>query len=93
MSLSNYSFMWATSADVLNMVLAISVGVVSFVLVFVLFYLVLVLRDLSFTTQSVRRITDDVQKYIQTPVKIAMDVYKGIANTLEWVEKKTKKKK
>jgi Na+-transporting methylmalonyl-CoA/oxaloacetate decarboxylase gamma subunit len=85
--------MWESSADILNMVLAISVASVSFVLLFVLFYLILVLRDMSFTTQSVRKITDDVQKYIQTPVKIAMDVYKSISSTLEWVDKKTSKKK
>jgi len=85
--------LWATSSDVLNMTLAIGVGAVCFLLLFVLFYLILILRDFSFTSKHVRDTTETINTYVKTPVRVAMDVYKGISSVMGWVEKKTKRKK
>ena len=83
--------MWRTSADVLNMVLSISTGAVSLFLVFALFYLVLVLRDVSFTSHRVRDWSKQVDEYIRVPMKIVAEVYKHVMDVLEWGEKKSKK--
>lgn len=83
--------MWGTSADVLNMSLAIGVGAVCFVLLFVLFYLVIILRDVSYTSKHIRDTAKMIHDYIETPVKVAMDVYKGIRDVMGWVEGKKKK--
>lgn len=84
--------MWETSADILNMTLAIGVGAVCFLLLFVLFYLILVLRDASFASRHIRDTAKQIQDYVQTPVRVAMDVYKGIRDVMGWVDKKKKKK-
>ncbi|GEM_PF-6714009 len=85
--------MWETSADVLNMSLAIGVGAVSVVLVFLIFYLILVVRDLSYASKHIRDTAKQIHDYVQTPVKIAMEVYKGIRDVMGWVEGSGKKKK
>lgn len=84
--------MWETSADVLNMSLAIGVGAVSFVLVFLIFYLILVVRDLSYASKHIRETAKQIHDYVQTPVKIAMEGYKAIRDVMGWVEKKSKRK-
>lgn len=84
--------MWETSADVLNMSLAIGVGAVSFVLVFLIFYLILVVRDLSFASQHIRETAKQIHDYVQTPVKIALEGYKAIREVMGWVERKGKRK-
>ena len=76
--------LWETSADVLNMSLAIGVGAVCFILVFVLFYLILILRDLSYASRHIRDTAKVVNDYVRTPVKVAMDVYKGIKDVMGW---------
>ncbi|MDP3975744.1 MAG: hypothetical protein Q8P95_02395 [bacterium] len=80
--------MWETSADVLNMILAIGVGAVCFVLIFVLFYLVLVLRDLSYASRHVRDTTQAINDYVRTPMKIALEAYKGVRDVMGWVEER-----
>jgi hypothetical protein len=87
----NFSVMWETSVDVLNMVLAISVGAVSFVLIFVLFYLVIVLRDVSFTSHRIKRWSEAVDEYIRVPMKIAGEVYKQVMDVMDTGGKKKKK--
>lgn len=82
--------MWETSADVLNMSLAIGVGAVSLVLVFVLFYLLLILRDISYTSKHIRETAETIHHYVETPVRVAMDIYKGIRDIMGWVEGKKK---
>lgn len=84
--------MWETSSDILNMSLAIGVGAVCFVLLFVLFYLVIVLRDLSYTSKHIRDTAKMIHDYIETPVRVAMDVYKGIRDVMGWVDGKKKKR-
>ena len=83
--------MWETSADVLNMILAIGVGAVCFILVFVLFYLVLILRDVSYTSKHVRDTAEQIHTYVQTPVRVAMDIYKGISSVMGWMNGGKKK--
>ena len=83
--------LWATSGDVLNMSLAIGIGAVCFLLLFVLFYLIVILRDVSFTTRHVRDTAETIHNYVQTPVRVAMDVFKGVRDVMGWVEKKGKK--
>lgn len=80
--------LWATSADVLNMSLAIGIGAVCFLLLFVLFYLIMILRDFSFTSKHIRDTAETVENYIKTPVRVAMDVYKGVTDVMGWVGKK-----
>lgn len=86
--------LWETSSDVLNMSLAIGVGAVSFLLLFVLFYLILILRDFSYTSKHVRDTAEVVNNYIRTPVRVAMDIYKGVSGVMGWIGggKKSKKK-
>ena len=84
--------MWDTSADVLNMSLAIGVGAVCFVLIFVLFYLVLILRDFSYTSKHIRDTAEVINNYVRTPVRVAMDIYNGVKDVMGWVNG-TKKKK
>jgi len=84
--------MWETSADVLNMSLAIGVGAVCFVLVFALFYLVLILRDVSYTSKHVRDTAEQIETYVKTPVRVAMDIYKGISSVMGWMNGDKKKK-
>lgn len=85
--------LWATSADVLNMSLAIGIGAVCFLLLFVLFYVILILRDVSYTTKSVRDTAETIHDYVQTPVRVAMDIFKGVQDVMGWVDKKTGRKK
>lgn len=85
--------LWASSADVLNMSLAIGIGAVCFLLLFVLFYLILILRDFSYTSKHVRDTTETINTYIKTPVRVAMDVYKGVQEVMGWVSGKGKRKK
>ena len=84
--------MWESSADILNMSLAIGVGAVCFVLLFVLFYLVIILRDVSYTSKHIRDTAKMIHDYVETPVRVAMEVYKGIRDVMGWVEGKKKKK-
>lgn len=83
--------MWETSADVLNMSLAIGVGAVCFVLVFALFYLVLILRDVSYTSKHVRDTAEQIETYVKTPVRVAMDIYRGISSVMGWMNGDKKK--
>ena len=85
--------MWDTSADVLNMSLAIGVGAVCFVLIFVLFYLVLILRDFSYTSKHIRDTAEVINNYVRTPVRVAMDIYNGVKDVMGWVNGTKKKKK
>jgi len=85
--------MWETSSDVLNMSLAIGVGAVCFLLVFVLFYLILILRDLSYTSKHVRDTAEAVQNYLRAPVRVAMDIYRGIRDVMGWATGGKKGKK
>jgi len=85
--------MWDTSADVLNMSLAIGVGAVCFLLIFVLFYLVLILRDFSYTSKHIRDTAEVINNYVRTPVRVAMDIYKGVKDVMGWVSGSPKKKK
>jgi len=80
--------MWETSADILNMSLAIGVGAVCFLLLFAIFYLILILRDFSYTSKHVRDTAKAVNDYVKTPVRIAMEVYKGVKDVMGWFEKK-----
>lgn len=80
--------MWETSADILNMVLAIGVGACSFLLVFVLFYLIMILRDLNYTSMHVRETAEQLEAYVKAPVRIAMDVYRGVREVMGWFDKK-----
>lgn len=84
--------LWATSADVLNMSLAIGVGAVCFLLLFVLFYLIIILRDVSYTSKHVRDTAETIHTYVQTPVRVAMDVYHGIQDVMGWMGGSKKKK-
>jgi len=85
--------LWATSGDVLNMSLAIGVGAVCFLLLFVLFYLIMILRDVNYTTRHIRDTAQTIHDYVQTPVRVAMDVFKGVRDVMGWVEGKGKKSK
>ena len=79
--------MWETSADVLNMSLAIGIGAVSFLLVFAVFYLILILRDVSYTTHHIRETVETVETYVKTPARVAWDIYRGIRDVMGWVKK------
>lgn len=85
--------LWETSSDVLNMSLAIGVGAVCFLLIFVLFYLVLILRDFSYTSKHIRDTAEVINNYVRTPVRVAMDIYKGVKDVMGWVSGSKKKKK
>ncbi|MDP2691610.1 MAG: hypothetical protein Q8O95_04390 [bacterium] len=83
--------LWETSGDVLNMSLAIGVGAVCFLMLFVLFYLILILRDLSYTSKHVRDTAETIENYVKTPVRVAMDVYSGIKGVMGWFGGEKKK--
>lgn len=85
--------MWETSADVLNMSLAIGVGAVCFLLLFVLFYLIVILRDVSYTSKHVRDTAEAIHNYVQTPVRVAMEIFKGVQDVMGWMDGKRKKGK
>jgi len=85
--------LWETSSDVLNMTLAIGVGAVCFVLIFVLFYLVLILRDFSYTSKHIRDTAEVINNYVRTPVRVAMDIYKGVKDVMGWMTPKKRRKK
>ncbi|MDF2379729.1 MAG: hypothetical protein P1V18_05970 [Candidatus Gracilibacteria bacterium] len=79
--------MWESSSDILNMVLAIGVGACSFLLVFVLFYLIMILRDFSYTSMHVRETAEQLETYVKAPVRIVMDVYRGVKDVMGWFDK------
>ena len=84
--------MWSTSADILNMSLAIGIGAVCFLLLFALFYLIVILRDISYTSRHIRDTAHTIHDYVKTPVRVVMDIYKGVSDVMGWVGKKGGKK-
>ncbi len=61
--------MFATSEDVLNMSLAIGFIVLVIFLSILIFYAILILRDVSRTTQKVEEVVDQVYKTITEPLR------------------------
>ena len=62
--------MIATTQDILNLVLAIGVGLVSVFLCMVLYQLIFILHDLGETTKAVKHAARQVDDLIVQPTKI-----------------------
>lgn len=63
-----------TSADILNIVLAVGFGVLTTLLAVVLFQLIFILRDLGEASRLLRRTAEAVQEMILQPLQLVKTV-------------------
>jgi hypothetical protein len=85
--------MFETSGDILNLVLAISIGFVGFFLSFLLFYLVLAVRDVNYVTRKARKIAEAFDAYIKTPTQAVLAFTEKLKTITQLLEKYNKKRK
>lgn len=74
--------MFATSQDLLNLTLAVGFGVLTIFLAIVLFYLAVVLRDLSQTTQAVKHAAQQIDDLIIAPTRLISFLFEKIRTLL-----------
>ena len=85
--------MFATSADVLNVSLAIGVIILTIFLSILIFYGILVLRDMSKSSEKVNDLVEKTHKTITAPLKlIDLAVEKAQPYIEAAIEKMMKKK-
>ncbi len=88
--------MFETSGDILNIAIALSVAFVAFFLSFLIFYLIMAMRDINFVTRKAKIIADKVDSYITSPAKAVIaltEKLKLITHFLEHHKKKENSKK
>lgn len=84
--------MFATSADVLNICLAIGVIILTIFLAILLFYGILVLRDVSKSTERLNDLTEKLHKTITAPLKLVDYLVAKAEPLMETAVEKVKKK-
>lgn len=85
--------MFSTSGDILNLVLAVSIGFVAFFLSFLLFYAILIVRDVNFTTRKVRQMTETINEYVSKPAKAVIALTEKLKLITHFLENYGRKKK
>lgn len=86
--------MFATSGDILNMSLAIGFILLVIFLCIMVFYAILILRDISRVVEDVEEVTGKVRTSIVEPLKamdFVIDKAKPYVETILEAKKKTKK--
>lgn len=78
--------MSTTSADIFNLVAAGSIGVVSVFLAIALFYLILVLRDISETTKVIRRTAASLDEMLIQPLAFVAGLIGHVGTFLSMFE-------
>ncbi|MFH0776068.1 MAG: hypothetical protein V1936_00445 [Patescibacteria group bacterium] len=84
--------MFATSADILNVVLAVSIGLVALFLSIALFYAIFVLRDLSETTRALKKVASKANDILIQPAKLLAFLFTKAKTISELVEKHVAKR-
>lgn len=85
--------MFETSGDILNIAIALSVIFVAFFLSFLIFYLIMIVRDVNFITRRAKNVADKVDTYIRTPAKAVMAITEKLKLLTHFLEEHNKKKK
>lgn len=85
--------MFETSGDILNIVIAVSVAFSAFFLSLLIFYLVMILRDVNFVTRKAKNVANAVDTYIRTPAKAIMMLTEKLKLLTYFLEEHNKKKK
>lgn len=84
--------MFETSSDILNVVLAISIGLVAIFLSIALFYAIFVLRDIGETTKAMKKVAQKANQVIVQPAKLLTFLFSKARFIAELVEKQVEKK-
>lgn len=84
--------MFETSTDILNVVLAISIGLVAVFLSIALFYAIFVLRDISETTKAMKKVAQKANQVIIQPAKLITFLFSKARTIADLVEKHVEKK-
>ncbi|MFH0834269.1 MAG: hypothetical protein V2A63_02685 [Patescibacteria group bacterium] len=84
--------MFATSSDILNVVLAVSIGLVALFLSIALFYAIFVLRDISETTKAMKKVAQKANDVIVQPAKLIAFLFSKARTIAEIVEKQVEKR-
>ncbi len=84
--------MFETSGDVLNLVLAVSIGLVAIFLSITLFYGIFVLRDLGETTKLMKKVAKQANQVLVQPTKMLAFLFSKAKVIAEIVEKQVEKK-
>ena len=85
--------MFATTGDILNVVLAVSIGLVAVFLVFLIFYLILTVRDFNYVSRKMRSTADIVNEYVSKPAKAAWALVEKLKLVTHFIEQHQKGKK
>ncbi len=84
--------MFATSSDILNVVLAASIGLVALFLSIALFYAIFILRDLGELTQTLKKTARRANDVLIQPTKFLTFLFSKARVITELVEKQIEKK-
>jgi len=72
--------MFTTSADLLNLALAIGFGLIAIFLCMVMYQLIFILRDVSETTKAVKHAAGQIDDLIVQPTKMLSFIFEQIKN-------------
>ena len=84
--------MFETSGDILNIAIALSVAFVAFFLSFLIFYLIMAMRDINFVTRKTKVIADKVDSYITSPAKAVIALTEKLKLITHFLEHHNKEK-
>lgn len=84
--------MFETSADILNIALAVSIGLVAVFLSIALFYAIFVLRDIGETTKAMKKVAKQANNVLVQPAKLITFLFSKARVIAEIVEKQVEKK-
>lgn len=85
--------MFETSGDILNIAIALSVAFVAFFLSFLIFYLIMAMRDINFVTRKAKIVADKIDTYITSPAKAVIALTEKLKLLTGFLEHHNKKKK
>lgn len=85
--------MFNTSLDSLYSVLALSIMLVTVFLCVAITYLILILRDVSKVTHTVKKTAYKIDKWVIEPAKIINEVRKKVALVSEYFGERAEKKR
>jgi hypothetical protein len=85
--------MFETTGDILNIAIAVSVAFVAFFLSFLIFYLIMVMRDVNFVTKKAKIISEKIDTYITSPARAVMALTEKLKLLTHFLEHHNKKKK
>ena len=84
--------MFETSTDILNVVLAVSIGLVALFLSIALFYLIFVLRDVNELTKILKKTAKKANDVLVQPAKLLGFLFSKARTIAELVEKQVEKR-